>query len=278
MSGAHSILEPVADLFLRARSRIFGAPKVPTLMHITHPKAGSSWITGILHELFGSRVAPRGRQVAEASGGDLDQHVFERGRVYPAMFMTRQQVLAHPELNGCKRFIVIRDLRDTMAALFIGMKYSPPYNSQGRARRLFERLNECSDEDGLMIVLDEQMAGIAALQASWAQQGEVLIRYEELFGNASDFLRDALIGQLGLPVTASAITRAFRRLPAERPQRASSARGPGDNAARCDWHSLFTPKVSRAFAERYGQLLIDTGYAGSLAWADAQAVNAVRDE
>ena len=187
-------------MFSRLLNRLTGKPAMPTLMHITHPKAGSTWVTVVLHELFRNGVAPRGRGVAEASGGDLAQHVFETGRVYPSMFMTRQQVLAHPELNGCKRFIVIRDLRDTLAALFFSLKMSIPSEGQGRANELRDALNERDEEAGLLYLLDARIADIAAIQASWVKQGEIVLRYEDLLENSFDLLRDALIGKLALPV------------------------------------------------------------------------------
>ncbi|MEO7318585.1 MAG: hypothetical protein ABIZ56_06330 [Chthoniobacteraceae bacterium] len=231
-----------------------GGSTAPTLLHLTHAKAGSTWITVILHELFKQSVTPRGTRVAGASGGDLSQHVFEAGMVYPSMFMTREEVLAHAELNGCKRFIVIRDLRDTLAALYFSVKLSA---STGDAP--FEVWENENEETGLLEMLDSRITRIAAIQASWLNQGEIVLRYEDLMENDFDLLRDAFIHRLALPVSESALHRAIRAAPAERGRRTGAV----------DWRKHFTPKISARFAERFGRLLIDTGYEKDLAWASS---------
>ena len=226
-------------------------------MHITHPKAGSTWVTVVLHELFGDCVAPRGRGVAEATGGDLAQHVFETGRVYPSMFMTREQVLAHRELDGCKRFIVIRDLRDTLAALYFSLKMSPPSEGQSRGNELRAALHERDEEAGLLHLLDARIADIGAIQASWLNQGEIVLRYEDLRENGFELLRDAFIGKLALPVSERALTRAIGCAPIERTRKTGAV----------DWRRHFTPKIRERFSEQFGRLLIDAGYENDFAWA-----------
>ena len=259
-----SWLDPFADWCSQKRARFFGDPKVPTLMHITHAKAGSTWVTSLLHELFRSRVSPRGKQVAALTGGDLDRHVFAPGRIYPAMFMARQQVLAHPELNGCKRLIVIRDLRETLAALYFSLKLSHPRDSAGRTRELYEMLNSCDTEEGLLHLLELQIPHIAALQASWMNQGEVVVQYSEAISDTYAVLHEALIARLGLPVSPRALARAIRNTQfAGVFRRPSAQSGPSQS----DWQTLFTPEVRRRFSEQYGDVLIATGCARNLAWA-----------
>ena len=231
-----------------------GAP-VPTLLHLTHAKAGSTWITVILHELFDESVAPRGTRVAAASGGDLSQHVFESGLVYPSMFMTREEVLAHAELDGCKRFVVIRDLRDTLTALYFSMKLAA---SAGDAP--FEISDDDdSEEAGLIGMLDSRIARIAAIQTSWLNQGEIVLRYEDLMEHGFDRLRDVFIRRLALHVSESGLHRAIRAAPAER----------GRKTGAVDWRKHFTPKVRACFVEKFGQLLIDAGYEKDRAWASS---------
>ena len=232
--------------------RFTGSGPVPTLLHLTHAKAGSTWITVILHELFGDAVAPRGARVAEASGGDLSQHVFAAGQIYPSMFMTRAEVLAHAELDGCKRFVVIRDLRDTLAALYFSMKLSAATSDAP-----FEIIQPENDEAGLLKMLEVRIARIAAIQSSWLKQGEIVLHYEELKENGFELLRDAFIHRLGLPVTENALAKAIRIAPAER----------GRRTGEIDWRHHFTPKVRERFAEKFGQVLIDAGCEKDHAWA-----------
>ena len=244
-------------MFSRLIRRLSGKSTMPTLMHITHPKAGSTWVTIVLHELFGDSVAPRGRSVAEATGGDLAQHVFETGLVYPSMFMTREQVLAHPELNGCKRFIVIRDLRDTLTALYFSLKMSSRSEGESLGNQLRDALNDRDEEAGLLYLIDARIADIAAIQTSWLKQGEIVLRYEDLRENGFDLLRDAFLGRLAMPVSERALSRAIGSAPIERGRRTGAV----------DWRKHFTPKIRERFAAEFGSVLIDAGYEKDLAWA-----------
>jgi lipopolysaccharide transport system ATP-binding protein len=106
-------------------------------------------------------------------------------------------------------------------------------------------------------MIESRGAGIAAIQTSWLNQGEIVLRYEQLIENGSEILRDAFIGRLALPIAESALTRAIRSAPAERGRRTGAV----------DWRKHFTPKIRERFAEKFGQVLIDTGYEKDLAWA-----------
>ena len=240
----------------RLLQRFTGSAPVPTLLHLTHAKAGSTWMTVILHELFREKVAPRGKRIAESSGGDLRQHVFEAGRVYPSLFMTRGEVLAHAELNGCKRFVVIRDLRDTLVTLYFSLKMAAKSEEEPRTETFPD-----DHEAGLLQMIDSRIPGIAEIQMSWQKQGEIVLRYEDLLENSFDLLRDTFVGRLALPISSKAISRAIRRSPSER----------GRRTGAIDWRNHFTPKVRERFAEKFGRVLIDTGYENDLAWAREQS-------
>lgn len=258
-------------MFPQLVSKLFGDPKVPTTMHVTHAKAGSTWINNLLVELFRSRVAPRGRLVAAATGGDLSRHYFEPGRVYPAMSMTRQQFFAHPELRDIKRFVVIRDLRDTLISLYFSLRYSHPLDAKGQTQMHRDKLNSVHAEEGLLYLIEAQVPGAAAVQSSWLKHDEILLRYEDLLENAFELLRDVLIGRLELPVTEAALTRAIERTHFERVFKRKlgeeDVQSHGRKGLPGDWKNHFTPEIRRQFSGKWGQLLIDTGYEKDLAWA-----------
>jgi lipopolysaccharide transport system ATP-binding protein len=88
---------------------------LPPLMHLTHGKAGSTWIDLILRDLFPGRVAPRLYEFPA-------KFSFEKHQVYAAIFMTREQFTQFPELAQIKRFVVIRDLRDTLISQYFSMR------------------------------------------------------------------------------------------------------------------------------------------------------------
>jgi hypothetical protein len=264
-------LDTIAARFGRLRSRWFGDPPVPTLMHVTHAKAGSTWISNLLEELFRTRVAPRGKYVAEATGGDLSRHVFEPGRVYRATFISRDEFLAHPELRSIKRFVVIRDLRDTLVSLYFSLKVSHPLDARGRTKKHRDKLNEFDFENGLRYLLIDHVPRVAAIQRSWLGHGEIVLRYEDLLENSFELLRTVLVAQLALPITESALARAIRRTHFEtvfqRKLGEEDVQSHGRKGQSGDWKNHFSPSLRRDFAETYGPLLIETGYEKDLGWS-----------
>jgi lipopolysaccharide transport system ATP-binding protein len=240
-------------------------------MHITHAKAGSTWINNLFAELFPSRVAPRGRSVAAATDGDLDRHVFAPGRIYRAMFLTREKFLLHPELRDCRRFIVIRDLRDTLVSLYFSMKLSHPHDTKGRAPRHRAELQQLGTEEGLLYLLTNELPGAAAMQRSWLGLDEILLRYEDLLIDGFPLLRKLLLDRFALPVSEASLARAFRRTHFERVYKRKlgeeDVHSHGRKGVPGDWANHFTPAVKRRFAEMFGPLLIATGYEKDDAWA-----------
>ena len=264
-----SLTDRAFDFAAHWRSRLFGDPEVPTLMHITHAKAGSTWINNLLRELFRSRVAPRGKLVA--ANEDLSKHVFEPGRVYPAMFLRREQFMAHPELHDCRRFIIIRDLRDTLVSLYFSLKISHPEDAQGQTRKHRLRLQELDLENGLLYLLREQLPGAAAMQSSWIGHDEMILRYEDLLEDGFERLREVFIDRLALPISESALARAFRRTHFENVYKRKlgdeDVTSHGRKGVPGDWRNHFTSEVRRQFAEMFGSLLIDAGYETNNRWA-----------
>ena len=256
-------------MFASLRSKLLGSPKVPTLMHVTHAKAGSTWIANVLRTLFTNRVAPRGPLVAKASGGDISKHHFEAGWIYPAMFMTRGEFLAHAELSDAKRFVVIRDPRDTLVSLYFSLKYSHPLDETGQKKKEREMLQSLSVEEGLAHLLEHQLARVAAIQSSWLGTGELVLRYEDLLEDQT-LLSDLLLNKLQLPTTPAALARAleknkfesvFKRKLGEVDEASHGRQGlPGD------WKNHFTPALRRRFHEKHGAALIAAGYEKDESW------------
>jgi hypothetical protein len=242
-----------------------------TLIHLTHAKAGSSWIFRILRELFPDRIAPRGRKVAEATGGDLSKHVFESGRIYAAMFMRAEEFDAHPELGDALRFVVIRDLRDTLVSLYFSVKVSHPLDAEGKRQRERETLESLSTEDGLLRIIETQLGGVAELQRSWVGRNELLYRYEELLPRDYTLLRELLMERFRLPISEKSLRAALGKYSFEsqygRKLGEEDASSHGRQGAPGNWRKHFTPRVTEAFEQRFGQVLIDTGYERDLSWA-----------
>ena len=248
---------------------------VPTVVHATHAKAGSSWIRDILAVIFREHVAPRGPWVAKDTGGDLSKHVFEPGRIYPAMFMTREEVLAHSELDGAARFFVLRDLRDTLVSLYFSLKVSHPLDESGKKKAERETLQALSMEDGLLHLIERHLRRVSTIQRSWLDCGEIVLRYEDLLKDDVLMITDLIRNRLGVKVSSLRIAQAVKRRRFEsvfkRKLGSEDVSSHGRKGEPGDWKNHFTPAVCDAFRERYGDLLIASGYEKDGRWAEATA-------
>lgn len=250
--------------------RVFGDRKAATLVHVTHAKAGSTWIRNLLRELFRTRVTERGRLVASGTGGDLSKHYFSPGKIYPAMFMTREQFLAHPELKNVNRFVVIRDLRDTFVSLYFSLKVSHPPMEDGHIAIERDKLQGLTEEEGLLSLIERRGRRVAAIQTSWLNANELVLRYEDIVKNPQGVFEELFLRKLGLPLSRSKLARAVRKVSFEtvfrRKLGVEDVKSHGRRGLPGDWRNHFTPKIRERFAERYGEILIATGYENDSAW------------
>ncbi len=237
----------------------------PAVFHITHHKAGSQWIKSLLQGAAPTPDAfvPAQRQVAHVLAQPL-----KPGKIYPTVYLTRQQFEALDLPTPHRRFVIIRDLRDTLVSLYFGLKVHHHLfrDDQREVRAL---LNERSIEDGLIFLIGERLAKSAAIQQSWCGAGEMIVRYEDLLADQFGVIRQIFLHcQLDVPEPK------LRELVAAREFRNVAKRSPGQENVRShqrkgiagDWRTYFTPRVAEAFKQRYAQLLIDTGYESATSW------------
>jgi hypothetical protein len=91
----------------------------PTIVHITHWKAGSQWLYHILHQCCPDRiVAPK---VDEAHF--LKEQIVA-GKIYPTVYLPRQVVERVRVPADTRFFVVLRDPRDTLISLYYSQKIS----------------------------------------------------------------------------------------------------------------------------------------------------------
>ena len=255
----------------------------PTLLHFTHIKAGSTWIDRILRQLFAGRVRPRfGSErfdgtASDGAPGEISySEMFralphEPGWVYPGLFLTRGEFLARPEFAEARRFVVIRDLRDTLVSHYFSMKAAHVEDKHGRVRAAREALQACGKEDGLRYLFDRDLARLVEIQRSWLGSGEIVLRYEDLITNDLAGFERLFLEQLALPIPRRHIRAAveqcrfeklFGRKLGEVDEKAHARQGlPGD------WRNHFTPEISREFLARTGDLLVASGYEKDASWA-----------
>lgn len=240
-------------------------PALPPLIHITHGKAGSTWIDRLLRELFGKRVSPRMYQMPE-------RFTFDRFQVYSAIFMTRDRFQSYPELANIHRFVVIRDLRDTLISQYFSMRDTHELDPGGIVKKRREILRSCSFQEGLEYLLSDAINVQAGIQQSWANAGERLFRYEELLADDLATFRQLFIDEWNLPISLEQLEKAVAASRFEsvykRKLGEEDASSHGRKGLPGDWRNHFTRDFAIQFREKFGDLLIATGYEKDGNWVE----------
>ena len=242
-------------------SRVFGSAgksEFPTVFHITHHKAGSQWINRIFHALAYDRVV-----LPEVDVAHFLTKPIESGRIYPTLYLTRQQFDSVPTPRNSRRFVIVRDLRDTLVSAYFSFRNSHPFTNE-YYNALRKSLTELGQEDGLIHLTETWLAKPAQVQWSWVSASETLLRYEELLQRDEEMLESLLLGHCRLPFTRERLREVVRANRFE----ARSGRKPGNEDVMSherkgiagDWRNHFTSKVTKEFKARYGSILVATGY------------------
>jgi lipopolysaccharide transport system ATP-binding protein len=238
---------------------------VPTVFHITHHKAGSQWILRILHALAYDHLVQPQLKSAQFFG----QPVLP-GKVYPTLYITREQFESVALPRRWRRFVVIRDIRDTLVSAYFSLKNSHELQTE-QMRHSRAELNSTTLEKGLLFLLDNWLPGVATVQWSWVAAREKLIKYEDLLKDDEGILERVLLRDCRLPVSRAKLRDAVR---ANRFEARTGGRKPGIEDIHSherkgiagDWRNYFTDRVSHAFKARHGSLLVATGYERGFNW------------
>jgi len=232
---------------------------IPTIFHITHWKAGSQWIHKILTKCVPERIV----QPQLANTQFLNRPP-QSGKVYPTVYMTKQQFDSVHLPSNWRRFVVIRDLRDTLVSGYMSYKMSHAMLDYDMARSR-AALRSLSVEDGLLYMMEEWLPDCAAIQASWLKAGERLIRYEDLLEHDLEILEQVLLNECRLPVSRKRfreviLANRFDQLTKGRPRGHEDVTAHERKGIAGDWRNYFSERVNQAFMARYGGLLAATGY------------------
>ncbi len=224
------------------------------MLHITHAKAGSTWIVGILQTLFGRRVVPR-----QYGMPDFKKN---RGKVL-SVFLSRDDFMMRPELAGSQRFIVLRDLRDTLVSRYFSTRNSHPLDPAGKIQAARAELCALPIEEGLSRLMEhEGMMRTARIQQSWLHSGEIVLWYEDLIADDVGQFEKLFNERLKLKLSAKFIRHAvelnrfeaiYRRKPGE-----EDVHSHGRKGVAGDWRNYFTPELEAQFQDRFGSLLTAT--------------------
>jgi Sulfotransferase domain len=236
----------------------------PTLFHVTHYKAGSQWLRNILCQCAPDRIVQP----------QFDHWLVDPirlGMIYPTVYLSRElfdQIILPP---NSRRFVVIRDLRDTLVSLYFSLKVSHAIESAIHIESRMA-LDARDLEAGLVWVLEHKWFDqVAQIQRSWCDSQEVLIRFEDLLERDQEILERVLLEQCGVPVERERLRQIVQ---ANRFENLSGGRSRGSEDVSShwrkgiagDWRNYFTDQTKNRFKKLFGEILIETGYVNDDNW------------
>ena len=237
----------------------------PAVFHLTHYKAGSQWIFEILRLLTADRIV-----WPEVGSAQFLERPVVRSGVYPTLYITREQFRSVRLPWKRRRFVVIRDLRDTLISGYFSLKHSHASLHDEMARVRY-KLGILPFEVGMIWTAETWLLPCVDFQRSWAAAREPLIKYEDLLTNDVEILERVLIEHCRLRITREQLRVAVE---ANRFEARTHGRKPGTEDLASherkgiagDWKNHFTDKIAKRFKELYGDLLIATGYEKDDRW------------
>jgi len=238
---------------------------MPTIFHITHWKAGSQWINKILHDCLPYHIVEP--QVDEVQF--LDQPL-QLGKVYPTVYVTKEQFDSVRLPSLWERFVIIRDLRDSLISAYFSIKVSHPLIDP-RIEKWRRQVNQLSREEGLIYLIEEWLPYSLRIQKSWAASREKLIRYEDLLEKDSQILQKVLLVDCKLPVSRDKLESAisanrFRVLTKGRERGTEDITAHERKGISGDWRNYFSQRLKEVFKQRTGDLLMRLGYENDHNW------------
>jgi len=236
----------------------------PTLFHVTHWKAGSQWIAKILQQCAQDRVVP-----AQLENSQFRSWPIQQGKIYSAVYVTKEEFEAVPKPEPWRHFVVIRDLRDTLVSAYFSFQKSHPVLDHLMAhwRHELERLDF---EGGMVFLMREWLPGCAAIQLSWLESGFPVIDYDDLLTRDEEILEKVLLQDCGFPIAKEKLREAIinnrfesltGRLKGEEDVLSHERKGISG-----DWQNHFTEKLKKAFKARFGGILVAAGHEKDLSW------------
>lgn len=241
------------------------ADERPTLVHITHWKAGSQWIYHILNECCPDRIV-----TPETDGVHFLKNPVLPGKIYPTVYLQKQFIDKVVVPPNTRFFVVLRDPRDTLISLYFSQKVS--HQLEGRFNREErQELQALGKDDGLMALISGPvMQEIFDIHTSWINSGAPVFHYESLIERDEELLIPLFTRICPLDVPEAAIRSAIQRnrfetlsgraLGVEDVQSHLRSGQPGA------WRKHFSPALAEAFEKRFGDQLRALNYVQDASW------------
>jgi hypothetical protein len=228
----------------------------PTVFHITHWKAGSQWVKAVLTAAQPDRIVPQKLYVAHVLVDPI-----KAGMIYPGVYLSREQFNAVAIPHASMKFVVVRDLRDTLISWYFSLRMSHSVNE--RVQKYRERLSSLDFAQGLVYLMETRLQDVARIQMSWINSDELILRYEDLLASQEEnFGRILTHCQIELQkdklhgiITANSFEVITGRNKGEEDITSHYRKGIAG-----DWKNYFDKDIKAEFRERFGNVLIQTGY------------------
>lgn len=240
-------------------------PALPTVFHITHWKAGSQWVRAVLNQAVPDRIVKNKHDMSHVTADPII-----RGGVYTPVYLTHHRFMQTVDQSiPQKRFVVIRDLRDMLVSWYFSLKVSHGLTEGTKVGDFRQVLNSLPFEEGLAYLMDHGLGDNANIQLSWLRAGERVFRYEDIIADEQGGYKE-IFDFCGLQVPADRRRAVVEANSFEK----QTGRKKGEEKVeshhrkgiRGDWQNHFSPKTTERFKERFGQVLIETGYEAGIDW------------
>jgi hypothetical protein len=239
------------------------------IFHITHWKAGSEWVRAVMNGLAGERFVARKQMHAH-----LYEEPIRADGVYSPLYLHRHAFFRVATMPH-RRFIVIRDLRDTLVSWYFSARYSHPTDGNPTLSGVRAQLEPLDQENGILYMLENRLAGAAKIQSTWIKPSpeggrEFIVRYEDLWADQQGaFAR--ICRHIGLGLEDAERERIVMQFSFES---RSGGRKPGEEDVSShfrkglpgDWRTHFTPRIAERFKALYGEVLMASGYEETMGW------------
>ena len=229
-----------------------------TLFHVTHAKAGSTWLTNVFTSAFGSR------RVARRIGGKTELYKFQSGKIYPAIFLPYGDFVALEGTDTGPSFFVIRDIRDTLVSLYFSMRYTHTDKGFPHISKFRGEVAEMDDAEGIAHIFRTRSRAFKNIQESWLESGRPIVRYEDLLVDTMGVLT-SLFDSVGFTYRTADLEKAVKKNSFEkkfgRPLGQKDNKSHGRQGSPGDWKNYSSETLSRIIDEQFGPLLDKAGYA-----------------
>ena len=231
----------------------------PTVFHVTHWKAGSQWVRGVLEEAAAGRIVP-----PLPGQGHVFGNPIVAGGVYTPVYASEGQLRAVvPAGMDQRTFVVVRDPRDTLVSWYYSLRYShgDDWATVPEVREILEAVDPV---DGLAILLRGELYDAVNIQMTWLEAGARMFRYEDLLRDELGGFREILqfceieVGEERLReiVAKHSFERASGRKRGDADPKSIMRKGEAG-----DWRNHFPDRLTWMYRTLFGEATVRLGYA-----------------